>query len=73
MLRLRSVRLERGWSLVKLCQKTGIDPGTLSRIERGYIFPYSGWRKRIAEAFGLPEDMLFAEVHDDNWKAKNRV
>ncbi|TEB14616.1 Helix-turn-helix domain protein [Pelotomaculum sp. FP] len=64
VLRLKKIREERGLSLVKLCQMTGIDPGNLSRIERGYIFPYSGWRKRLAEAFKMPEEELFQEVQN---------
>ena len=62
MLELRRVRQERGISLVKLCQSTGIDPGSLSLIERGRLFPYPGWRRRIAKALELPEDALFKEV-----------
>lgn len=71
ILKLRKIREERKWSLVKLCQLTGIDPGSLSRIERGYIYPYAGWRRRIAEAFGLPEEELFqkVEAEADNGKA----
>ena len=66
MLRLRVERIRRGWSLAKLCALTGgIDQAALSRIERG-IWPCGpGWRKRIAEAFGLPEEELFREASSD--------
>lgn len=66
ILKLRKIRQERGWSLVKLCQKTGIDPGNLSRIERGYIYPYPGWRRRLAEALETPEKILFEVIDDEN-------
>lgn len=66
MLELRRVRLERGWSLTKVCQLTGIDPTNLSRIERGHIYPYPGWRRRISVAFGLPEEQLFREAGNEN-------
>lgn len=65
MLQLKRVRLARGLSLVKLCILTGIDPGNLSRLETGKIYPYPGWRKRIAAALQMPEEELFREVVDD--------
>ncbi len=65
MLRLRKERQRRGWSLTQLTVRTGIDSAALSKIERG-IWPCGpGWRRRIAEAFGLPEEVLFEEVPDD--------
>jgi transcriptional regulator with XRE-family HTH domain len=66
VLALRKEREGRGWSLTDLCAKTGIAPTTLSEIERGYRHAYPGWRKRIAQAFKLPEAKLFAEVEDDS-------
>ena len=41
---------------------TGIDPGALSKIER-CIWPCGpGWRRKLAEAFGMNESELFAEA-----------
>lgn len=65
MLRMRLEREKRRWSLCKLCQLTAIEPANLSRIERGLLPAYPGWRRRIAAAFGLPEEVLFGEVPDD--------
>jgi len=31
----------------------------ISRIESGKIYPYPGWRQRIAEALEVSEDVLF--------------
>lgn len=65
MLQLRRERQKRGWSLTRVVQLTGIDGAALSKIERG-IWPCGpGWRKRIAEAFGLSESDLFKEATDD--------
>ncbi|MHB1042355.1 MAG: helix-turn-helix domain-containing protein [Eubacteriales bacterium] len=69
MLRLKSVRIQRGWSLTKLCLLTGIDPSNLSRLERGYVFPYPGWREKLAKAFEMPEEELFQEVRDADCRA----
>jgi transcriptional regulator with XRE-family HTH domain len=64
MLNLRRIRKARGLSLTQVTVKTGIDPSSLSRIERGIIPSGPGWRRRIAEAFELPEEELFMEVED---------
>lgn len=36
---MRHARLERGETLREFCQRTGADPGTRSRMERGVIEP----------------------------------
>ncbi|MCL6612472.1 MAG: helix-turn-helix domain-containing protein [Peptococcaceae bacterium] len=59
---LKKTRVKKGFSLLKLYQATGIDPANLSRLERGLVPAYPGWRKRIAEALGVPESELFPEV-----------
>jgi transcriptional regulator with XRE-family HTH domain len=68
MLELRRVREGRGLSLTDVCRMTGIAPTTLSEIERSMRHVYPGWRKRIAEAFELPESKLFREVENDTGK-----
>lgn len=61
MLVLKRERIRRGWSLTKLCVKTGIDPGAISRIERR-IWPCGpGWRQKLAAAFDMSEEELFQE------------
>jgi len=41
---------------------TGIASPDLSAIERLARPAFPGWRRRIAEAFGMPEDVLFQVV-----------
>lgn len=66
MLAMRRERIKRGWSLMDLAMRCRIDPGALSRIERQVWRSCGpGWRRRIAEAFGMPEEYLFSEVSDD--------
>ncbi len=65
MLRLRQERLRRRWSLLDVAIRTHIESTNVSKIERGILPAYPGWRRRLAEAFGLPEENLFAEVPDD--------
>lgn len=59
MLRLREERLRRGWSLTKLTVVTGINSSSLSQIERGKLTAFPAWRRRLAAAYGLPEEALF--------------
>jgi len=62
MLNLRAERHRRGWSLARVTVLTdGIGQSDLSQIERGLRSAPPGWRRRIANAFGLPEEQLFAE------------
>ena len=60
--KLKTVRLEKGFSQLDLSAKTRISPGTISNIESGKIYPYPGWRKRLSRALGLPENELFPEA-----------
>lgn len=56
---LRHERTRRRWSLTRLCALTGIAPSDLSLLERGLRPAFPGWRRRIAQAFDLPETALF--------------
>lgn len=64
MLALRVERQRRGWSITEVTCRTGIAESQLSNIERQLIPAYPGWKKRIAEAFELPEAELFREVDE---------
>ena len=62
MLRIREERKKRGWSLTKVSMLTGIAYPDLSRMERGHIPAYPGWKQRLSRAFALPEKILFAKA-----------
>jgi len=65
MLVLKSERLRQGLSQAKLATRAGIHPDYIGRLENGKIYPYPGWRKRLAEALGWPVEQaekLFEEV-----------
>jgi transcriptional regulator with XRE-family HTH domain len=64
-LRLRRERQRRGWSQFYAGTLADIEPSTLAQIERGHRFAYPGWRKRLAAAFDLPEEVLFAPAEED--------
>lgn len=58
---LKEVRKQRGLSQLTLAKLTNIAPSDISRIENGWLYPYPGWRKRLAKALGVTEAELFPE------------
>jgi transcriptional regulator with XRE-family HTH domain len=66
--RIRSLRESRGWSLVDLAARTGLDPANLSRLERGEGDPRLSTLERVAAALGhridltTPAQQTLAEV-----------
>jgi transcriptional regulator with XRE-family HTH domain len=58
--RVREERKKRGWSQHELGSRAGIALTTISAIESGRAHVWPGWRRRLAKAFRLPEEALFA-------------
>jgi transcriptional regulator with XRE-family HTH domain len=57
--RVVAERQKLGLSQAAFGRKAGINQGTMNLLERGRIPLYPGYRKKIAEALGLPEGELF--------------
>lgn len=58
-MRVREERLRRGWSQNHLAALTRIGQADISAIENGRRYPGAGWRRRLAQVFGVPEEELF--------------
>lgn len=58
---LKEIRLIKGLTQFELSIRTKIHPIEISRIERGIVKPYPGWRRRIAAALGVSEKEIFGE------------
>jgi transcriptional regulator with XRE-family HTH domain len=56
---LKEIRTKQGLSQLDLAKLTNIAPTDISRIENNWIWPYPGWRKRLAEALKIDENRLF--------------
>jgi len=57
--KLRVLRAERGLTLRKAEELTGVDKDTLSKIERGLRHPYDVTLSKLARGYGVPvEDLL---------------
>ena len=57
---IKKLRIARGLGLNEFARECGIDPGNLSRIERGISGAHMATLRRIAEALGVP----LAEIAD---------
>ncbi|MCR4442724.1 MAG: helix-turn-helix transcriptional regulator [Peptococcaceae bacterium] len=60
-MRVTKEREKKGWSKGELSRRSGVGLSEISRIEAGKLFPYPGWRRKIADALGKPEEVLFPE------------
>ena len=58
---LKKIRTEQGLSQLSLAKLTDIAPSDISRIENGWLKPYPGWCKRLADALEVKENELFPE------------
>jgi DNA-binding XRE family transcriptional regulator len=56
---LKQTRTERAMSQLDLAKITDIAPSIISQIENGKIFPYDGWKERIALALDIDQDAIF--------------
>lgn len=62
---LRSLRLERGWSLDAWAERSGVSRATLSRIENNEVSPTAVVVGRLCSALGLSMSRLFSLVEDE--------
>lgn len=60
--RLATLRLERGWSLDELAERTRLSRATLSRIERGETNPTASMLGKLCAAYGWTLSRLMASA-----------
>lgn len=65
---LRFYREKRGISKQKLSEITSISPSNLYHIEVGKVYPYPGWKRRIAEGLEVDEDLIFPKQEFEEGK-----
>jgi XRE family transcriptional regulator, regulator of sulfur utilization len=59
--KLRVLRAERRLTVRQAAEKTGVDPGTISRVERGVQHPYDITLSRLATGYGVSVEELLEE------------
>ena len=62
--RLAGLRAERGWSLERLANRTGISRATLSRLERCELSPTAGMLTTLCRQYGWTLSRLMAEAEN---------
>ena len=63
--RLRSLRIERQWSLDELAKRTDVSRATLSRLENAEVSPTASVLGKLAAAYGLTISRLMHMVEDN--------
>jgi transcriptional regulator with XRE-family HTH domain len=60
--RIRTERLERGWSLTALAERSGVSRAMINKVERGESSPTASLLGRLSGAFGLTLSTLLARA-----------
>ena len=60
--RVRAERLERGWSLTDLAERSGVSRAMINKVERGESSPTASLLGRLSGAFGLTLSTLLARA-----------
>lgn len=66
-LTLKSLRSERGWSLDKTAQETGVSKAMLGQIERSESSPTIATLWKIASGFNVPFSLFLADEQQPNY------
>lgn len=56
---LRKVREGKKLTQLELGRRTLIAGNIISNLETGKVYPYPGWRRKLAAALEVPENKLF--------------
>ncbi|WP_165191682.1 helix-turn-helix domain-containing protein [Caulobacter soli] len=63
--RLRSLRVERGWSLEELAISSGVSRGTLSRLENAEVSATTSALAKLCRVYDLTMSRLMLMIEDD--------
>jgi transcriptional regulator with XRE-family HTH domain len=63
--RLKDLRLERGWSLDDLAERSSVSRATLSRLENSAISPTTGMLSKLCAAYGMTMSRLMHMAEGD--------
>lgn len=70
MYRITQIRESKKLSKSELGRRTGIAVSTICHLETGKMFPFAGWKKKLAKALEVDPEILFLEVEEtENVKA----
>jgi len=63
--RLKALRLERGWSLNQLAERSSVSRATLSRLENAEVSATANVLGRLCAAYGLTLSRLMVMIEND--------
>lgn len=58
MIRMKKLRLEKGWSGLRFSRESGLAPATISQAENRRAIPYDSQLKKAADALEWMSDPL---------------
>ena len=64
MFRITFEREKQNLTKAELSRRSGVSKSTLCRLEKGKIYPYPGWKKKLAKALEVDPEILFEEVKE---------
>jgi transcriptional regulator with XRE-family HTH domain len=66
MIRMKQLRIEKGWSGLRFSRESGLAPATISQTENRRAVPYESQLKKAADALGWTGELrgLLDEVDD---------
>ncbi len=70
---LKALRKERGWSLDKTAQETGVSKAMLGQIERGESSPTISTLWKIASGFNVPFSLFIGEEQRDHSSGQTKT
>lgn len=70
---LKTLRKERGWSLDKAAQETGVSKAMLGQIERAESSPTISILWKIASGFKVPFSLFIADEHLDHGTGQTKT
>lgn len=65
MFKITQIRENEGITQAELSRLSGVSRPDLCRLEAGKIYPYPGWKQKLAEALDTDPDTLFQEVNEN--------
>jgi len=69
---VRRFRESNLWTQADLGERIGVEQGSISRIEKGRIWPESEKLEALARAFGVPLHLLFEEAEKTTGESLSR-
>lgn len=59
---IRQARLERGLTIADVCKIVDVNPGGMSRVERGQMIPGLTVARRLGKLYGLTLDEVYSHL-----------